>query len=104
MLPLKITSNVAESNAERADSHREGEPVAAKLERARQVAVFRQDRGKPRKIGEGGVRGENQDQRRRDLQRHPDRALAEHRPPHLREHRFVRRADAEMLSEKRQAR
>src|SRR5712692_1488986 len=52
---------------EQHDATRERETVASELEDARQETIARQDAREAREIGEGGVRGEHQQQRGRDL-------------------------------------
>ena len=87
------------------DAVREHEPVAAVGELAGQVAVAGDDRRQPREVGVGGVGGEGEDRRGRELQHEvDDGAVAEHRAAHLRDHRLlVARVRVEVVREHRHA-
>jgi hypothetical protein len=69
---------------EKQDPVGEDEPVTAVAELARQISVAGDDRRQAGEVGVGGVRGEDEDRRRGELQHDVERIFGpEHRPPHL---------------------
>ena len=66
-LPWKATIRSAGEHRQDDDPVAEGQPVAAELELARQEAVLAQEARQAREVGERGVRGQDQQQRRGDL-------------------------------------
>ena len=66
-LPPKATISSDRHDGEHDDAAVEREPIAAELEHARQEAVPGEDARQARKVGERCVRGEDEQDRRRDL-------------------------------------
>ena len=86
------------------DAVRERQPVAARRELPRHVAIVGEDAGESRKIGERRVGREHEHGERRVLERVVQRPAAEHVMAENREHRLARRRhDVIVLREKRHA-
>ncbi len=84
------------------DAVGEDQPVALRPELARDEAVTRQEEAQPRKVGEGGVGGQEQDEHGGRLDAVVDRARPEQVAAELRDHGLLRvRLDAEVVGEDR---
>ena len=96
--PPNATSRMPAASIEHEDAVREHEPVATVGELPRQEPVARDDARQAREVGERGVGRQREDRRRRRLEQHVERTVAEDLAAHDRQERLVgaqRRAQME---------
>ena len=87
--PPAMTTSDAGDGAQHQDAGRVREPVAAEGELAREEAVLAEDRGQPRERGEGGVGGQEQEQRGEGLEEVEADGVAVHVVGDLRDDRLL---------------